>query len=713
MIWGVKMVTAAFKQSIEKALKNLTLRTALGKFAEAYIVAREKAYSGINFEQLRDRISEIKADSAPKLKELALEFKKNAEANGAKVFIANSPDEAREYILKVAKQRGVKKVVKSKSMASEEIHLNPYLLEAGMEVRETDLGEWIIQLAKHRPSHMVLPAIHLTKEEVAELFTKEVNEKVKSDIPQLVKIARRELRNVFLSADMGITGANIAVAETGSIVIIENEGNARLVTTLPKIHVVLVGLEKLVPYFSNIVPILTALPKSATAQICTSYFSIITGQTPNVDGTLKDLHIVLLDNKRTDMAKDPIFKEALQCIRCASCLNVCPVFCLIGGHVFGSIYTGGIGTILTAWFEELKKCEDIQGLCIQCGRCRDLCPGKINIPELILELRRRLEKEKGPSFLQKTFFSIIKNRRLFHQILRNASKVQKPFVKEGFIRHLPMFFSSLTEYRSLPPISDTPLRDRLLRFVQPDFDEKVVFFAGCLIDFVYPEIGESVIKVLNKAGFTVLFPQEQGCCGAPANYSGSSEVAYELAKENIEAILRLKAKYVVSACPTCTTSLKYDYIFLFKTTGHEDMLPKAEIVASKTYDFSSLIKVLINQQRLEPEKIRDFKEVTYHDSCHLKRRLHVYREPREILEGAGYEILEMYEADMCCGMGGYYTLKFPEISSPILERKLRNIKNTNAKLVVMDCPGCLLQIRGGFDKKSEPIETRHIAEVIG
>ena len=178
---------------------------------------------------------------------------------------------------------------------------------------------------------------------------------------------------------MGISGGNLAVAETGSIVLVTNEGNARMVTTLPRVHVALVGIEKFVEKFADVAPILTALPRSATAQLLTSYVSIITGPTQNTDGTMKEMHIILMDNRRTEMANDPKFKQAMQCIRCGSCLNVCPIFRLVGGHVFGSVYTGGIGTILTAWFDKLQESEDIQGLCIQCGNCKEVCPGKLDI----------------------------------------------------------------------------------------------------------------------------------------------------------------------------------------------------------------------------------------------------------------------------------------------------------------------------------------------
>ena len=408
-----------FSEAIQKALQNHNLAGILDRWN--YPATRAAAYAGVDFEALRDRIAAIKGDAAGRLDELAGKFKKAAEARGAKVFRANSPQAAKDYITDLCKEKGVKHIVKSKSMATEEIHLNEHLVKNGIQAHETDLGEWVIQLAHQRPSHMVMPALHLTKEEVADLISKETKVKQPSDIQHLVKVARKELREKFFEADMGISGANIAIAETGTVVICTNEGNARLVGTLPKTHVILVGLEKLIENYADAAPILTALPKSATSQLITCYISMISGPAQNTDGSLKDLHIVLMDNKRTAMAKDPKFKEALQCIRCGSCLNVCPVYRLVTGHVFGHIYSGGIGTILTAWFDELKKTEDIQGLCIQCGRCKAMCPAKIDIPELIVELRRRLVKEQGMPVVQRAVYSVVNNRRLFHTMLRTAA----------------------------------------------------------------------------------------------------------------------------------------------------------------------------------------------------------------------------------------------------------------------------------------------------
>lgn len=700
-----------FTESIDRALKNQSLGGILDRWN--YPAARAKALEGLDFEALRTQIAEIKNNAAGRLDELAEKFKKSAEARGAKVFIANSHQAVKDYILDLCKEKGVKKVAKSKSMASEELHLNKFLEKHGIHADETDLGEWIVQLAHQTPSHFVMPALHLTKEEISGLFSKEVNRTLSSDPQQLVKVARKELREKFFKADLGVSGANIAIAETGTIVTVTNEGNARLVTTLPKIHVAIVGLEKLVEKYSDAAPILTALPRCATSQLMTSYVTLITGPTPNDDGSMKDLHIILMNNKRTVMANDPKFKEALQCIRCASCLNVCPVYRLVGGHVFGGhVYTGGIGTILTAWFNELKQSEDIQGLCIGCGKCKEVCPGNIDIPELILEVRRRLTTKQGLPFIYKSALSIINNRRFFHTMLRAASIAQKPFAKEGFIRHLPMFLSGLSEYRSLPTIAPVPFRDLFKKIKQPPSKTKVAFFSGCAIDFVFPRIGEALVKVLNKAGIEVVFPDSQSCCGIPHWGSGAFDMAALAAAHNIKPLLAEDVQYVVTACATCATALKKEWPHVLKDEKMEALVPDAEKLAAKTVMFSELVNKLIEEKKLTPKDGQKLQRITYHDSCHARRHVGIYKEPRAALTSAGYELKEMVEHDTCCGMGGSYTVKQPKLSMKILQRKLKNIEDTGAEYVCAECPGCLIQLAGGLDKSGSKIKAKHPAELL-
>ena len=708
------MTAPDLRQRLAHALADGKLAGSLGRFGEAYLAARARAYEGIDFEALRDRLVALKDRAAGRLDALAARFQEEATRAGATVFRTSDPDAVKEYVVRLCRERGVRRIVKSKSMATEELHLNARLEAEGLRVKETDLGEWIVQLAGQRPSHMVMPAIHLSKEQVADVFSREVNERLAPDIPALVAVARRELREEFLAADLGITGANVAVAETGTLVLVTNEGNARLVSTLPPIHVAVVGIEKLVERFSDVEPILRALPRSATGQLLTSYVSMLTGPAPGVDGAPKELHVVLMDNRRSAMAKDPAFAQALRCIRCASCVNVCPVYRLVGGHVFGGVYTGGIGAILAAWFDALGASRDIQSLCIQCGACTQVCPTRIDIPGLVVELRARLAKEQGQPLLQKAAFAMVNDRRVFHRVLRAAARAQKPFAKGGMIRHLPLFLAGLTKDRSLPAIAEEPLRDRFPHLRQRGpFRDRAALYAGCLIDFAYPAIGEAVVRALNAAGVEVVFPQDQTCCGAPARYSGALDVAARNAKDNVVALEGANVRWIVSACPTCTVALRHDAAATLRAQGEEDWARRADALAANVRDHASLVDELVADERLAfAPGAAAAGRVTYHDSCHLKRKLAAHLAPRRLLRATGHELAEMKESDACCGMGGSYSLKFPEISRPILARKLENVRATGARTVAMDCPGCLMQIGGGLDQAGGGVAARHVAELV-
>jgi len=697
-----------YQQRVAEALAAPRLQDTLHRFADAYLLSRENAFAGHDFEALRAGIAAMKDDVLARRTEYLAEFTRNAEAAGARVCLARTGADANAYIVDLARQRGVNLVVKSKSMVSEETHLNQALAAAGIRALETDLGEWIIQLAGQRPSHMVLPAIHMVKEEVAELFSRVTGQVEPADIPHLVQVAREQLRQGYLDAQMGISGANLAIAETGGLALITNEGNARLVTTLPPIHVALVGIEKLVPTLEDAHRVIDVLPKNATGQLITSYITWIRGAVPCGDGA-KELHIVLLDNGRSALAESPHCHDALRCIKCGACANVCPVYQTVGGHVFGHIYISAIGVILTAFFHGLNHAAELVRACIGCRSCVAVCPSGIDLESIILHLREVLGAEEGIGAGKALVFKrIMRNRKLFHAMLRTASLLQKPVTRgERTIRHLPLFFSSLTEWRSLPAIADRPLRDQWAglpqRVEKPRY--RVSFFAGCLNDFVYPEIGHDLVRVLNHLGVTVAFPLEQNCCGVPALYSGDRETAVALAEQNIAALLADDPDFVVTSCPTCTMALQRDFVDLLR--DHPDWAARAEHLAAITLDISHFIVEKLAGGKTLPA-LAPAERVTYHDSCHLKRGAGVWREPRQLLAAAGRELVEMAHADRCCGFGGSYSFTGqPDIARRILADKVADIERSGAGCVAMDCPGCLMQIHGGLDKQGKPVRAAH------
>ena len=711
------MASLELKQEIQEALKNSTLSRTLGNFCATYPAKREKSYAGVDFESTRNSIKEVKSYAADHIDELVDEFTKNCTARGGHVFRAKSTDEAMEWIRNLVKEKGVKTIVKSKSMASEEIHMNHVLGDDGVLVQETDLGEFIIALEGNTPVHMVMPALHLNKEQVADYFTEYTKEKNEPIIAEEVKTARKIMRDKFIHADMGVSGANVAVADTGTVFTMSNEGNGRMVGTLPKIHLYVFGIEKFVKSLSDARYIFKALPRNGTGQRITSYISMYTGAAEVVtdkesdEKEKKEFYAVILDDPgRRAILADPDFREVYNCIRCGACLDVCPAFALLGGHVYGSkVYTGGIGTLLTHFLVSEERADEIQNICLQCGRCKEVCGGGLHIPEMIMKLRER-SYAANPNPVYKFALDAVSDRKLFHSMLRIASVAQAPFTKgTNFIRHLPMFLSGMTEGRSLMSIAPVPFRD-IFPTIQQKVENpkgKIAMFTGCLLDFAYVDIAKAVIADLNSIGYVVDMPMGQSCCGAPATFMGDRENAKKTAELNVEAMHAEDYDYVVSACPTCTHQLRV-YKDFFEEGS--EMYKKAEELGSKTFDFCKLFYDLGGLAEAGDETPLT---ITYHDSCHLKRELGVFKEQRELLKATkGINLVEMEESDVCCGFGGTYSIKLPEVATPILGKKIQHIKDTGASLVAVDCPGCLMQIRGGMDANDLPIEVKHTAVIL-
>ena len=323
-------------------------------------------------------------------------------------------------------------------------------------------------------------------------FTDVTGRHQKGDIEKLVKVSRRELRRKFIEADMGITGANFAIADTATIGLTTNEGNARLVTTLPRIHVALVGFEKLLPSLEDALAINRVLPRNATGQAITSYVTWISGPAPWHGDPVrkKELHIVFLDNGRLNLAKDPTFNAVLRCVRCGACANVCPVYRMVGGHQMGHIYIGAIGLILTYFFHGRNEARNLVQNCINCGACKAVCAAGIDLPDLIKKVHAVILNEEGHPLKSTLLSKVLRNRKLFHSLLRSAQLAQQPLAdKNGYLRHLPHIFAKEHNFRQIPAIAARPFRERWPS-LKPNISGpryRIALFSGCVQDFVYPE----------------------------------------------------------------------------------------------------------------------------------------------------------------------------------------------------------------------------------
>jgi L-lactate dehydrogenase complex protein LldF len=389
------------------------------------------------------------------------------EKRGGNVFFAEDGEDVVRYVGDLARRRGAKLLVKSKSMATEEIELNRRLEEdyadLGLEIVETDLGEWVAQLAGDHPSHIIGPILHMNRHQVADVLSGVAGEKLPPDVEFLTRFARRHLREKFLTADIGMTGANFGVAETGTIVTVTNEGNGRLVASVPPVHVVVMGIEKVIPRFADLSVFVQLLARSGTGQKITVYTNFITG--PRGEGELdgaEEMHLILLDNGRSKLLGTE-FEEALYCIRCGACLNVCPVYRQTGGHAYGSTYSGPIGAVITPLLKGDEEAKDLPHASSLCGACSETCPVSIPLHDLLLKLRNRQVERglvgKAQEIAFKGFENTMKSPVLYKISTRAGRIAQKPLLREGSVRPVLGPMSAWTNSRDLPPLAKKSFRE--------------------------------------------------------------------------------------------------------------------------------------------------------------------------------------------------------------------------------------------------------------
>jgi L-lactate dehydrogenase complex protein LldF len=469
------MTTAAppgsgFVERAAVALRKTSLPIIIGKATDARELRRREAFAGLDLVGLRAAAEAVRAHTLAELDRYLGQFAGAAEARGTRVFFAADGTEAVDYILGVVRDRGRPTVVKAKSMASEEIGLAHALESDGVEVVETDLGEYIVQLAGEPPSHITAPAVHKTREEVAALFSSRFGEPLPPDPERLTEAARKRLRAAFLSAGVGISGVNFGVAETGSLCLVTNEGNGRLVTSLPPVHIALMGMERIVPTFEELGLMLPMLVASASGRPLTAYTSFLNGpRLPGEPDGPDEVHVVILDNGRSDILGGE-YRSILQCIRCGACQNVCPVYRQVGGHTYGAVYGGPIGAVLTPLLVGFDEAGDLPHASSLCGACTEVCPVGIPLHEHLLALRRDVAAsraaplERTAARAWSTLWRAPGRYRLFVRLARLG---QWPFIRRGRIRRAPPPLAGWTRGRDLPPIAARTFRERWLARRRP------------------------------------------------------------------------------------------------------------------------------------------------------------------------------------------------------------------------------------------------------
>jgi L-lactate dehydrogenase complex protein LldF len=459
-----RVALPSFPPAAQSALANAQLRRNLGKATTTIRAKRARVVAELpDWEELRSAGAAIKAEVMAHLDTYLLQLEAAVTAAGGQVHWARDADEANALIGTLVKATGASQVVKVKSLTTDEIHLNAALAAQGITAIETDLAELIIQLAGETSSHILVPAIHKNRAEIRDLFRRTIaqDQDLSDDPKELAGAARRYLRAQFLRAEVAISGANFAIAETGTIAVVESEGNGRMCLTLPQTLITVMGIEKILPTFADFSVFLQLLPRSSTGERMNPYTSLWTGITPG-DGP-QTFHLVLLDNGRTKVLADAVGRQTLHCIRCSACLNSCPVYARTGGHAYGSVYPGPIGAILTPQLLGVEQAKSLPYASSLCGACYEVCPVQINIPEVLLHLRGQIADQAGPldpeAVVMRQLARIFAHPRRYRAAQRLGRLGQRFWVRDGTIAHLPGPLSGWSQARDLAPLPAQTFRE--------------------------------------------------------------------------------------------------------------------------------------------------------------------------------------------------------------------------------------------------------------
>ncbi|KKM10098.1 hypothetical protein SY88_15780 [Clostridiales bacterium PH28_bin88] len=695
---------------IDRGLANVesaAARKAAGNRRRPLVAAMVERFPTVGPE-----LREAKEKAIDQLRALVEQAEQSLREKGFHVLRARTASEALAYADSLVPAGSL--VVKSKSNAAKEIGLVERLESRGIQVVETDLGDRICQVGDIPAAHPLGPAIHVPVDRVAEIFSRQLGRRLEPAHEAIVAAVRESLRHNFLEAEVGISGANAIAADTGSILVMENEGNIRAVTNFPPVHIVVAGIEKIVPTLEDGLKVVKAAALYGTSQDVGSYVSVVSGPSrlySEEEGIMigfhgpREVHVILLEMGRFEAA-DSEYMESLYCINCGHCLRVCSIYGELGEQ-YGYKYFGGIGLVHAAMRYGLDKAmEGGLSFCLGCRRCVEVCPGKIPVPDMIRSLRAAAVRDHGLSFRKRIVLRrFLPSRRLARMAAPVQGLLFRP-VKErkGMQVRFPLI---LEAERMVPQLASRQLFDMFPEVVPARGRRRarVGYFPGCLGAAAYTHVGAATVEVLARNGIEVWLPPQQVCCGLPMVSAGDLATARRLAETNLKAFDRENLHAIIVDCPTCGTGLR-DYQRLF--AGDRLLEGKAKSFSAKVRDICQYLWVDLG---VEPPRAGLDMSVTYHQPCHL--RCDGFNAPLEMLRAIpGVQVLSPPGLDECCGFGGIFSLDYYKLARVIGQRRVAGLAASGAETVVTACPGCMLQLGDGLHQQGSGQGVAHVVEIL-
>ncbi len=658
----------------EDFVNDKFLQDALFRLETNYFEKRKRLETIFDYEQYKNITQKIKQNNIDKIQSNTQELIENLRKKNIDVVLANNAHEACLSVLEILKKHDIKNVVKSKSLTTEEIHLNEFLKQNGIDAFETDLGEWLVQIANQPSSHMTAPAIHMSKEKICALLNETFNTNLSTNLSELVEFSKNKIREYFnLKQCAGICGSN-AVTKDGIFFIVSNEGNVQNVL-LSDLNICIVGIDKIVSDIEEALTIVDFLPKAATAQLSTSYVDCF-------EKPFGKFYVILLDNGRLKLSTTP-YRQILQCIRCGACQNACCVYTTVSGLFFrGDVYAGPIGVLLS-YANSYKDIGNFANLCLGCMACDSICSTKIPIQSLILKIKSEYPQN---SFIKDKILNSLSNYTLVRQTTSILSLFFKKQMKLG-VKSLDEYFGF--DFRLLPKPNKKSFD--LLKTK----DAPIGLFAGCSINIFYENIGNDCLNVAKKLNIDISVIKQPSCCGAACYYNGKKTQAAISAQKIQNTIERYKQ--VIFLDPHCEHMVERDYFEIANIK-----------LQTKLIDASSYFLEKINTSHIKPLG----KKLTYHHPCHLLRGLKTSMLLESFLKENEPQFIELNESDKCCGFAGSYSIMHKGISKKLVERKVQNILNTQAEVVITACPGCIMQIDGYLKNAHIDIKVMHFVSYL-